>query len=366
MTTHAIDDLLSVDTLTGMIRTFVDQAENRSCSGLFARAARPLLPMGESVTWDETEFSRHLAPVSGQDSPHTRARRLGRRKRSSTMAMVKLYKDLPSSHLFLQRAPGSSLADAEGVLSAELEDLANLLANTKEFLACGALLGKIEVNQRTVPGSDVEFLVEFGNAEASAVDSWADDTTQIRSSELIRLKRLFKDQAGMRADIGITEPGVEGYLVQNNEIREFAKESLGGVILNNLNLHGVNPAWERLAGLRWSFTDGVYKPEGQPVARYFPEDTVLVLPAEQRLQQVLGWAEGKVFVPAGPVISSAQAATGFIQELRGFYAYAEVRTDPVGIRIYAGWYGLPVVLNPNAVLVFKVVPPAGGGAGATP
>ena len=45
MAISPLDDLLSVDTLSGLIRTFVDQAENRSCSALFSRAARPLLPL---------------------------------------------------------------------------------------------------------------------------------------------------------------------------------------------------------------------------------------------------------------------------------------------------------------------------------
>ena len=358
MSVTPLDDLLSVETLSGLIQTFVDQAENRSCSALFSRAARPLFPLGDSATWDEIEFSRHLAPVSGPDSPHTRTKRLGRRKRTSAMAMVKVYKDLPAPHLFLNRAPGADTADAEAVLTAELEDMANLIANTKEFLACGALLGKIDVNPQLVPGSDVSFTVEFGNFEAQAQNSWADPVTKIRSAELIRLKRLFKDQSGMRAEVGVTEPTVEGYLVQNDEIREFAKEPLGDVILRNLTLTGVNPQWERLAGLSWRFTDGTYKPEGGPVTRYFPADHVLVLPAEQRLQQVLGWAEGKVHVPSGPVISAPEAATSMLTELRGSYAYAKVRDDPVGIRVYAGWYGLPVVLNPNAVMVFRVVPQA--------
>jgi len=44
--------------------------------------------------------------------------------------------------------------------------------------------------------------------------------------------------------------------------------------------------------------------------------------------------------------------------VRGFYAYAKLRDDPVGIRLYAGWHGLPVVLNPNAVLVYRTVPAA--------
>lgn len=356
MAITALDDLLSVETLTGMIRTFADQSENRSCSALFSQHARPLLPMGDSVAWDELVFSRHLAPVTGPDSPHTQAKRLGRRKRSSVMAYVRIFKDLPASHLFLQRAPGSDVADAEAILTAELEDMANLIANTKEFLACGALTGKIDVNENTVPGSEVEFTVEFGNANENALASWADKQTQIRSSELIHLKQRYKDISGFRTEIGITEPTVEGYLVQNEEVRNFAKEPLGVAILRNLNLTGVNPQWDALGGLQWRFTDGTYKPEAGPVTRYFPDDTLVVLPGEARLGQILGWAEGKVHVPAGPVFGPAAGATGLIQELRGSYAYAEVRSDPVGVRIYAGWYGLPVVLNPSAVMTYRVVP----------
>lgn len=353
-----LDDLLSVDTLTGLIKTFSEQGDNRSCTALFASAGRPLIPQGEAASWDELEFSRHLAPVTGGDSPHTRARLLKTRRRSSTMAYVKAYKDLPASHLFLNRAPGADMSDAEAILTTELEDLANLIANTKEFLACGALLGLIDVSPASVPGSELSFTVDFGNAKAQALASWADPTTKIRGKELIELKRLFKDQSGIMAQIAITEPGIEGLLVQNNELRELAKEPLGVVMMRNANPNGTNPQWDNVAGISFRFTDGTYKPEGGPVARYFPAGKVVVLPGEARLGQVLGWAEGKVHVPAGPVYGDVARATSMIRELRGSYAYAEVRTDPMGIRIYAGWHGLPVVLNPNAVMVFDALNPA--------
>lgn len=357
--TTAIDDLLSVETLTGLIKTFADQADNRSCSTLFSRAARQLQPEGESASWDEVAFARHLAPVSHPESPHQRIKRLGRRRRTCAMAFVKVYKDLPSSHLFLQRAPGSSLAEAEVVLAAELEDLANLIGNTREFLAAGALLGRIEVNEQTVPGSDLEFTIEFDNQRAVALEPWTDPAAKLRSAELLRVKRRFKDQSGQRAGLAITEPGVEGYLVRNEETKGFAREALGAQILRNLELTGTNPQWDGLAGMSWRFTDGTYKPEDAPLRRYFPADRLLVLPSEDRLKNVLGWAEGKVFVPSASFVgigSRAGRALGLIQELRGFYAYAEVRTDPAGVRVYAGWYGLPVVLDPNAVLVYRVAP----------
>ncbi len=356
MPVTSLDDLLSVDTLTGVVKTFADQADNRSCTNLFAKFARPLLPAGESVGWDEVMFSRHLAPVAGPESPHTQAKRLGVKKRASAMAHIKVYKDLPASHLFLQRAPGTNLQDAEAILTAELEDLANLIANTKEYLSCGALMGVIEVNPQKVPGSDVTFKVDFEVPLEAAAASWADQATQIRSKEIGRIKQLYQDQSGLRAQIVITEPKVEGYLTTNPDVRELAKDGLSLTILQNLEHQGISPQWAMLGGFNFRFTDGVYKPEGGVVTRYFEEDHLIVLPAEPRLPQVLGWAEGKVYVPSGPIFGSTQGATGLIREMRGSYAYAEVRTDPMGVRVYAGWHGLPLVISPTSVLKYKVKP----------
>lgn len=356
MASASLEDLLSVDTLTGLVRTFADQRDNRSSTNLFSRYARPLLPEGDSVSWDEVVFSRALAPVAGVESPHTQAKRLGVRKRTGSMAMIKVYKDLPSSHLFLQRAPGSSLQDAEGILAAELEDLGNLIANTKEYLATGALMGVIDVNPQRVAGSDVTFRVEFGVGSSATQSSWANPATRIRSDEVGLLKDLYRNQSGLRAEIVITEPTVERYITTNPDVREMAKDGLALTITQSLGAEGVNPQWALMGGLNFRFTDGTYVPEGGQVTSYFEKDHVVVLPGANRLPQVFGWAEGRVFVPAGPVFGSTAGAVGLVRELRGSYAYAELRTDPVGVRVYAGWYGLPVILNPSAVLKFKVVP----------
>ncbi len=357
MPVTALDDLLSVDTLTGVVKTFSDQADNRSCTALFSRSARQLTPVGDAASWDEVNYSRHLAPVAGPESPHTRAKRLSVGKRTASMAMIKVYKDLPASHLFLQRAPGTDIQDAEAILTAELEDLANLIANTKEYLSCRALLGKIEVDPQKIPGSEVTFTVDFKVQEKTTVASWADPATKIRSKEIGPLKQLFQDTSGLRPELAITEPSVEGYLTGNEDVRGLANDGLKLAMFATMNQQGVNPQWAMLGGLTFRFTDGTYKPEGAAqVERYFDKDHLILLPPEARLSQVLGWAEGKVHVPAGPVFGGVQSATGLIREMRGSYAYAELRTDPMGIRIYAGWYGLPVILNPTAVLKFKVTP----------
>lgn len=355
-----LDQILSIDMLTFNVKLFAEQREEHSASKLFATSGRPLQPRGHTASWDEVGFHRHLAPVTGRDSPHPRVKRLPARKRECVMATIKAYKDLPGSALWLQRAPGFDVADAEHVLSVELEDLAQIIANTREYLATGALLGRIEVSEQTVPGSEIEFTIEFGNRSARALSPWADPNTKIRSGELLRLKRLFKDEAGVKAGYALTEPGIEGQLVNNAEVKAFVKGKQAEAVLKNLTLTGTNPQWDGLAGLAWRFTDGTYKPEGGQVTRYFPQDTVVVLPEAPRLKDVLGYAEGVTHVPDGARFTLVpDAAPRAFRPVRGFYSYAVPMDDPFGIRLYAGWRGLPVILDPNAVLVYRTGAPAG-------
>jgi len=354
MTATPMEDLLSVDTLTGLVKRFADQADNRACTAIFEQHAKPIYPMGQVASWEEVVFGRHLAPVTGVDSPHTQARRLGRRRRSSVMVMVKAYKDLPGSALFLTRAPGQDTADAEAVIADELLDLTTIVQNTKEYLACGALLGKIQVDPQSVPGSELSFEVDFGVPEFQSTN-WLDPQARLRSGEFQRLKRRYKAGSGERAGLVLADERLEGALVRNEEIKGFAKEVLGRQILRGQS-HGRTPQWDGLAGLNWHFTDGTYQPEGGQVTSYWPEDTALVLPEERNMRRVLGWAEGRVLVPAQEVFGSAEDALSLVREVRGHYAYAKVRTDPLGIRIYAGWYGLPLVLNPEALLRVNVRP----------
>ena len=355
MAVTPMEDLLSVDTLTGLVRTFSNQAENRACSALFASQAKPIKPAGTSAKWEEVEFSRHFAPVTGVESPHPQARRLGVKERASPMAMIKAYKDLPSSHLFLRRAPGQDTSEAEAILADELQDLVTLIENTKEYLACSTLLGRLRVNTDTVPGAEVDFELDWEVPELASID-WSKEAAKLRSQEFAKIKKRFKDQSGRRAGSIVLSSDVEGWLVANKEIKDFAKEVLGLQILQGGGAPGSNQHWNGLGALSWHFTDGTYKPEGKAVQQYWPVEQAVVLPQPAALRKVIGWAEGRVFVPGGSVFAPPEQATGLIREARGYYAYAKLRDDPTGIRIYAGWYGLPVILNPLALLRLQIKP----------
>lgn len=346
--------LVSSEFLTSTILTFVEQAGEHAASHLFAQHGRKLLPQGTTASWEEVPFHRGLAPVTGPESPHPQVARLGREKRHAAMCSIRLYKDLLSGQILPNRFNSpEELALSEKAYMLELQDLATLIANTREYLAAGALLGRIEVSERTIPGSDLALEIEFGNRRAVALTSWSDPNTGIRSAELLRLKRIYKDEAGRDAGVVLTEPGVERHLLTNRELRGYVMSALGAEVLQNLDLSGIPPQWDGLAGLRFWFTDGSYKPEGRPITRYFPEDTLVVLPPLERLSSVLGWAEGIELTLKGHSFGLPLDVTKHLELTRGFYAYAHWWTDPPGIRIYAGWTGLPVILDPSSVLVYR-------------
>lgn len=351
--TSTLQDMLHPEALTEVVEEFNEQSREHDVSALFVAAGRQIYPAGKVAHWDEVPFHRGLAPVVGSDSPHPQVQRLQPRKCQCVMVTIKAYKDLPGGSLFLQRGLGARIPDAEEEIRRETKDLAQIIANTREYLSVGALLGRIEVSEQTIPGSELQFTIEFGNNSAHALNPWADPNTRIRSAELIRLRQIFKDASGQNAGVAVTEPGIESQLVQNDELRAFVKGRQAELLLKNLELSGINPQWKGLGGLQWGFTDGTYKPEGGQVTRYFPRDTVVVLPPTGRLKNVLGQVEGITHVPRQAAFGPAPKATELLRPMRGSYSYAVLRNDPFGIRIYAGWYGLPVILDPNAVLVYR-------------
>ena len=53
------------------------------------------------------------------------------------------------------------------------------------------------------------------------------------------------------------------------------------------------------------------------------------LPPAQSLGNVIGWAEGREFVPVGDPYGVVTNVTRKVREVRGIYSYAEQRSDPV-------------------------------------
>jgi hypothetical protein len=350
----ASDPIFGVDSLSEAITTFAAEPDADRITGLFM-AGRQLTCEGDSVSWDEIEMHRHLAPISGGDSPSVHQGQATRRVRSSTLAHIKVSKTIPGGKLFRERGPGSIRADAEQVLAYELKDLQKMIGSTVEYLATSALLGTITVSNTTIPGTTVAFTVSFSPNTYTRSAAWSTVGTKIASAEIPALMKDHRAASGMIPRIAITEPDVSGYILANTEAQTLLKNSLGAAWLQRSAFDDRFGPGLQVGGLDFRTTDGVYVPEGGSATRYFTADRVITLPAESELGGVLGMALGTGVVPAGPAAGAAGASGLRLAPSAGYYAYSVFNTDPAGIKLVAGWCGLPLLLFPSGVTVATVV-----------
>lgn len=351
--TDDLEDLFGIETLTSMVQRFAEPVDNRIFTSLF-REGEQLMPQGESAIWDEVRYSRDLAPTTGMDSPTESAPKTDRTVRSAVMVDVKEHVDLPTRFLHLQRAPGSNMDDARAQLAIELENATQRVMNSIEYICAQALQGTLDFS--LMPNSKLAHSVSYPVNALAALADWATAGTKIRSSEIPTLKSDFRKKAGMRPARVISTPTVEGHLTANTEIQTFAQHLFGAEVLRGAPLEGT--AWDalNLGGLRWNFTDGHHARAATPdtTVQFLADDKAIVLPSQ--LRGVLAMAEGRSHIPAGPVFSGAEAALSMFREVRGMWAYAEIISNPPGIRIHVGWRGLPIVKLVNGVMVFDVTP----------
>lgn len=340
--------LFGVETLTDTIRSFAEEDGARACTPLF-RAGRQIIPDGNSASWTELQFSRHLAPITGRDAPHVQVAPETEIPRASAMASIKVYKDLPASTLLRRRAPGSSIADKRVVINNALEDLNKLIGNSIELMCSQALsTGSITVNVTNYPGSQVTFTVTFtGFATYTYTTSWAIVSTKISSAEMVLVEQAFRAATGRAVKRAVINATTKGYLSQNTEVQQLGAFAYGAAILAGAaaNLGAALPGLN-LGGIAWAQADGVYKPVGGSATNYFPTKVAAFLPGD--LRNTLALAEGFGDVPMGDSVESAPQ--------RGLYAYAAVNPDTPSVRLYAGWNGLPIILCPQEVMVGTVAP----------
>lgn len=349
----APDPIFDVESLTSTITSFSNEADSGAVTNLF-RAGRPIECLGDSVSWDEIEMHRHLAPISGPDAPSSHQGQATKRVRSSALAHIKVSKMIPGSKLYKERGPGSLSANAEEVLSYELKDLQKMIAASVEYLSASALLGTITVNNTTIPGSTVSFSVAYSPNTYTA-GTWSSASTKIVSSEIVDLMKDHRAASGMVPKIAITEPDVTGYIMQNTEAQTMLSNAFGAAFLQRSAFDpSLNDSGLQIGGLDFRTSDGVYVPEGGSATRYWTADRIALLPAAKELGGVLAMAEGYGIVPDGPAFGAAGSSGLRMAPSKGYYAYSMPCGDPAGVKLVAGWVGLPILLFPSGVTVATV------------
>lgn len=348
-----ISTVLSPATLTGLVSSYL-MGQPRPMTSLFL-AGRPLSAdfaqsTGDTIaTWDHVTGRRHLAGFTGPSSPGREVEREGTETKTSACAHIKIFKRLPGSILINERAPGMATADQQAVINQAAMDLGNMLADTIER-ACGLILstGKFTASKANFPDTSLVFDLDFGassNQTFSRSAAWGTASTKIVTNDVPSLiKDAFEKASGEAAGRVIYNASVEKSILANTEFQALAATQAGLTIIQGAGL-GATVQQFRIGGLDWIPSRGSYKPKGGAATRFFPDDTIAVLP--EGLDQTLGMAWGREVIPQGPVFGPS-AANRLGLSNQGAYSYAEIQGN--GVVLHAGVVFLPVLMNPGNLM----------------
>lgn len=353
------DRLFGLRSLNGKVEAFArDVIRTNICTSKFL-AGRPLMAEDGTCEWDEIQLSRALAPVTGHAAQFPEGTEVTKINRRSAVAHIKRSKRINPYKIHYERAPGLLRPDAAMHVETEMRDAMNEIAATIEYMASKSLLGTLTVNTSNIPDSTQSFTLTYSPNTYTASNSWGTASTKILSAEIPALKQDFEQNCGIAPAQVITGSTVEGYIVGNTEITNFAQQQLGERFITQSGAQrGPMLGGLAVGGLSWTLTEGGYVPSGGAFTRYLSTtDEAIVLPADSELVDVLGYAEGRGMVPAqqyGPASSAAQLIAPAPQT--GWYAYAMLEGNGPFIKLCVGYVGLPIVMRPAAVCVANLVP----------
>jgi hypothetical protein len=367
----AIDELFMAEALTGSVTRFADQSEDRSFLQIYD-SAKKLLPSTDLVRWDQSKFSRGMAPVAGPSSPTKSKKKRGVTKKFGNVLAIKEHVDLDVRWLMMARGQGEPIANPEAELNNELLDLTNRIMRTKNFWAAKSVLTPGgSVDPGAFPNADLEQgadpLAYPVPAQIAMTAAWSDPTTKIRSGVTTAAgginptKRLYKQRYGRKVGVAIASDTVEGYITGNNEITNFIKEAspAARALETSFAEGGAVP---RFAAIDWLFVRDDYAASDAADASdtltdvITDPDLVALLPERARWSEAFGVAEGRQFVPTGMVSSLATGnPLSMLQEFRGFAAWVEM-PNPTTLRLCASWCGLLLHLEENAAQVLNTTP----------
>jgi hypothetical protein len=190
----------------------------------------------------------------------------------------------------------------------------------------------------------------------SATTTWATITTDILSVEIPIIRDAMIAAAGMEPGMAIYaggSAGAESYLLRNSEVFDYFKMTPTSLLtmqqgqLSALGGIGGIPSWARY--------DGGYKDTGGSFTKYITNDTIVFLPPQSEMSQVLGFAEGYVALPNSADVVGIGQVQGVKQET-GISAYAVMLNDPWAVKLVLAYRFLPVIRDGNAVINFDPTP----------
>jgi len=353
--------------MTGMVESFAGNALDNVMRSKFAPLTGGELAKPDGlVEWDEVQFGRGMAGVSGKGAP-TVSVNTTTVTRNAKPLHVAVDVDLKPAKLYSDRDAGQMQPDAQGYVDRQLENGVSQIVKRVEKAAHQALLGSIA----NIAGVDQStFTYTYGVNTYTASASWATAGTDILGSELRLLREDCVQTSGhLPAEVYI-RGAAEGYIRGNTGVTNLLSDNAKDALRTAGTFQGMTLNGQRFGNLDW-FTNDAGAVISGTYTEYQPTDDVaIVLPSPDVQRNVLGMALGRTFQPSGAglatlsaseagVAGSAAAASMVVPTSPGWYAYAMrvlLPGEAMRIVVRIGWLGLPVLLQPNAVCVADLIP----------
>lgn len=356
-----LDQLFGLESLASMITLFADQSPRTRLQSLFPEDPSFACD-GDTVKWDELTFGRGLAPFVARDGKAATMEGQDVTVRHAGLATIKMKEFIPASEIVYQRGlgNGSNVREtAPARVTRAMRGLMNKLILTKEKLCADALAGSITIDAATYPGSEVTYpAVTYAVQTFTAGASWATAGTKILSSatEILAIKRAMRENAGDDVSRLLFNAKTATYLLGNTEIQGWLQTTMPGISVFQSGQLGAQGGAGGIPG--WEEYDEGYKPDGGSYTRFLADDKFVALPRDPETAGLV-MATGYGIIPARSGLLTGRSAEQLMPERAstpGFFSYAYVDVDPVGVWLVVGWRGFPIVRRPDGIIFGDVTP----------
>lgn len=289
---------------------------------------------GNVAAWDVVSGARNLGRYVSQGGEAYIRGLQSRSRKTAELALIKEKKVLDEqTKLFIDRPGAYDEPYGEQAIADELEALDRVVENRREASRWAALMnGQLDIRQ-TDPA--VNFLVDYGVAAThkvtkTATARWSQNTTAKPLDDILAWKILVAEDSGVNATDVYMNSGVMRYLVDNSDIRDLMKYTVGDQIARN----GYITA---LAGVNITVYDTTYLDDSDAVQYMVPNNKILLVAKE---------GLGKTFVGPSDTPDSGKVI--------GKFSYSWKTKDPVDTWILVGVRELPVIQNPDQLVIATV------------
>lgn len=335
-------DILRFERMTDFVRK-VPSTGPHYCYETFFRPNQKPLRGTDTASWDEVTRTRRRAPYGVRGAPAQRMDLLTRARRSCSVADIFISKALTGEQLeYLRKYGTEDVEGARAMINEELEDMVDLIHNTREHACYSVLRGSFSADQSAsttaVKHKGAVFTLTFNVTTMTASNSWASASTNIYTDELTAIENKGAE-LGSPITRAIHERTIADNLLKNTEVKSFLGESYKTQLLNSGKI-------TRVRGIDFIGYD-TGDDDGGSWAKYITDPTeVLFLPGDNKNFRLF---EADTLIPTPD-------GNDLMRVTPGIYSYADITKNPAGIELFVGYRFLPVNLYPERIIRFDSVP----------